>query len=264
MAANRWWAFLVAAVLAACAATTDGVAPPARAALLPATKLRVSFVSPGFVYGVRDAASGEIKGLGPDVGNDLARGLGTTAELVTFSSPPAIITAGREGRWDIALMGISAERAAAVDFTAPLIVAQSGYLVGKDVAAQSMAEVDRPGIRIGVFARSSVDAALTPTIRNATLVRVPSIAELYSLLASGKADVLAAAKTGLYAEAAKNPGARVLDGSFLDEPIAIALPKGRDPAALAYVERYVAQAKADGRVQAAIDRANLRGVIVPK
>ena len=181
---------------------------------------------------------------------------------MTFPNPPALVQAGREGRWDVGMMGISAERAAVLDFTAPMIVAQSGYMVGKGVDARTMADVDRPGIRIGVFAKSSVDAALTPTIRQATIVRAPSIAELYTMLANGSADVLAAAKTGLYAEAAKNPGARVLDGSFLDEPIAMAVPKGRTAEALAFLERYVAQAKADGRVQAAIDRAGLRGVIV--
>ena len=56
----------------------------------------------------------------------------------------------------------------------------------------------------------------------------------------------------------------MLEGRFLVEPIAMGVPKGRDPSAVAFVNRYVEQAKADGRIQAAIERAGLRGVVVPR
>jgi polar amino acid transport system substrate-binding protein len=135
-----------------------------------------------------------------------------------------MVAAGKEGQWDIVLMGVSAERAEVIDFSAPFILAESGYLVRKDLAVANLAEVDRPGIRIGVFAKSSADNELSKVIKNATLVRAPNVGELYAMLAKGSADVLAAAKSGLYVE----------------------------------------QAKADGSIQAAIDRAGLRGIVVPR
>src|SRR5262245_51618099 len=97
MTARRWLGLLLAAgLLGACAGLQDTADPKAKTALLPAQKLRVSFVVPGFVYSVKDPASGELKGIGPDLGNDLAQRLGTSLDLVTFSSPPAIVAAGKE------------------------------------------------------------------------------------------------------------------------------------------------------------------------
>jgi polar amino acid transport system substrate-binding protein len=250
--------------LAGCAAFQDQPEPSVKPALVPTGKLRLAFISPAFVYAIKDATTGEMKGLAPDLGKDLAQLVGVPLELTTYGNPPAMVAAGKEGQWDVVMMGISAERATVIDFTAPVIIAESGYLVRKDLAVSSIADVDRTGIRIGVFAKSSVDNALTPRIKNAQLVRVPSISELYALMSSGKADVLAAAKTGLYVEAPKNPGSRVLEGSILDEPIAMGTPKGRDAAAHAFVSRYVEQAKNDGRIQTAVQRAGLQGVVVPR
>jgi polar amino acid transport system substrate-binding protein len=254
----------IAIGVAACASLSGTVDPKVRESLAPTGKLRLAFISPAFVYSVKDPATGEFKGLAPDIGKDVAQRVGAPLELVTYGNPPAMVEAGKANQWDIVMMGISAERAAVIDFSSPFIIAQSGYLVRKDFPAATMADVDRPGVRIGVFAKSSVDNQLTGLIKQATLVRAPSVSALYTMLASGKADVIAAAKTGLYSEAAKNPGSRVLDGSFLDEPIAMGVPKGRDARAAAFVNRYVEEAKADGRIQAAVDRAGLRGVVVPR
>jgi polar amino acid transport system substrate-binding protein len=54
----------------------------------------------------------------------------------------------------------------------------------------------------------------------------------------------------------------VLEGRFLVEPSGFAVPKGRNPATAAYVDEFVQEAKADGLVRHAIERAGLRGVIV--
>ena len=40
------------------------------------------------------------------------------------------------------------------------------------------------------------------------------------------------------------------------------MPKGRNPAAAAYVDKFVEEAKAGGLVKEAIERAGLRGVVV--
>lgn len=109
----------------------------------------------------------------------------------------------------------------------------------KDLSISSMAEVDRPRIRIGVFAKSSADNALTALIKNVQLVQLPSIAELYALLSPGKAVVLAVARTGPYLEALRNPGSRVLDGSFREEPIAMGVRRRREAAVHAFMSQYV-------------------------
>ncbi|MBI2313414.1 MAG: helix-turn-helix domain-containing protein [Betaproteobacteria bacterium] len=73
---------------------------------------------------------------------------------------------------------------------------------------------------------------------------------------------ISATKTALFAEAGKQPGSRVLDGRILVEPIGMGVPKGRDTVAAVYVGKFVEEAKAEGLVKSAIERAGLRGVVV--
>jgi polar amino acid transport system substrate-binding protein len=56
------------------------------------------------------------------------------------------------------------------------------------------------------------------------------------------------------------PGARLLDGRWGVEHIAIAIPKGRE-AALEYLRRFVEQAQTSGLLSQAAERAGLRGIL---
>ncbi len=57
------------------------------------------------------------------------------------------------------------------------------------------------------------------------------------------------------------PGSRVLDGRPGIDPHAMAMPKGRD-LGVAYARQFIEDAKSEGLVKAAIERAGLRGVVV--
>jgi len=60
---------------------------------------------------------------------------------------------------------------------------------------------------------------------------------------------------------AQLPGSRIVDGGFQQTGIAIAVPKGR-PAALAYVTKFMEEAKASGAVRRAMDRAGMKDLPV--
>lgn len=57
------------------------------------------------------------------------------------------------------------------------------------------------------------------------------------------------------------PGSRVLDGRPGIDPHAMAMPKGRD-LGVVYARRFIEDAKSQGLVKAAIERAGLRGAVV--
>jgi polar amino acid transport system substrate-binding protein len=78
------------------------------------------------------------------------------------------------------------------------------------------------------------------------------------MLKSGKADVFAANKANLFGLSDKMPGSRVLDGRIGVDEVAIALPKGRETG-MAYVRKYIEDAKTEGLIKAAVQRAGLRG-----
>jgi polar amino acid transport system substrate-binding protein len=159
-------------------------------------------------------------------------------------------------------LGVAPERQALFDFAQPHLEVDYGYLVPPDSRIASISETDRPGVRVGLVARSSSDLVLTKGLKQASIVRGRDLSELIDLVMLGEADVIAAQKTNLYNIAPRIPGSRVLDGRPGSEEQALAIPKGRDPLALAYVRAFVRDAKSRGLVQQAIDRAGVRGVVV--
>jgi polar amino acid transport system substrate-binding protein len=250
-----------ALMLTGCAGVQTVPTQEQRQALAPTGKLRVAFV-PAAIFATKDSATGEMKGVAIDLGKELARLVGVPFDAVVYPAVPALISGAKSGEWDVAVIGISAERAAAIDFSAPYMEIEHGYLVRAGVSIATASDVDKAGIRVGVLEKAAADILLSRTLKNATLVRTSSIAELYALLGPGKTDVIATGKTGLFAVAETQPGSRVLDGRILVEPIGMGVPKGRDTAASAYVGKFVEEAKAEGLVKSAIERAGLRGVVI--
>lgn len=252
---------IVGIVIGGCAGMQSGVTPETRAAVAPTGKLRAAFLLAP-LYAVKDPSTGDLRGIAPDLGRQLAQRLGVPFEPVIYPNPPALVDGAKSGQWDVALFGISAERATVMEFSAPFMEVEQGYLVRAGVPITTASEVDRAGVRVVLLEKGGADVILSQTLKNATIIRVRTQPESAALLDAGKADVYAATKTALFGVAATRPGSRMLEGRFLVEPSGMAVPKGRNPAAAAYVGRFVEEAKAGGLVKGAIERAGLRGVVV--
>lgn len=268
MRATHWViAVMIGSLFGGCASTqrraptATAPNPETRQALAPTGQLRVAFLS-GPLYAAKDPTTGELKGVAVDLGRDLARRVGVPFQPVLYPNPGAILTGAKSGEWDVALMGINPERAAALDFSAPYMEVEQGYLARAGIPVASASDVDKSGIRVAVAEKTGADLYLSSALKNATLVRTKSVGELDAVLNSGNADVIAATKALLFDRAAKRPGARVLDGRFLVEPIGMGVPKGLNAIAATYVGRFVEEAKAAGLVRSAIETAGLRGVNV--
>lgn len=231
-------------------------------ALAPTGKLRVGLLTGDATQAIKDSTSGELKGVGFDLGKQLAQSIGVPFEPVLYSAIGALLDGGKSDAWDVAFIGFTAERAKEWDFTAPYLEVEFGYLVPADSPIAAVADVDRPGIRVAVQERSGPEAFASRALKNATIVRGPDYAAAVEMLKSGKADVIFSIKPILFGLSDRVPGSRVLDGSPGTVPQAMALPKGRD-AGLPYARGFIEDAKSKGIVTAAIKRVSLRGVIVP-
>lgn len=255
----RWLMTAVAVMLAGCAGAQT--AQEHKQALAPTGKLRVGFLSTTPIHATKDAASGEFNGPAVDLGKELARRIGVEFEPVAYTSFPPVLAGAKSGEWDVAMIGISSEREQIVDFTAPYMVVEFGYLVPSGSSISMLADVDKPAVRIAVLEKSSPDAYLSRTLQRATLVRVSTIAGMVEALKAGRADALYGTKAGMLSQAANVPGSRLLEGGSGGEETGIAVPKGRQLGA-AYARQFVEEAKSGGLVKAAIERAGLRGVVV--
>jgi polar amino acid transport system substrate-binding protein len=250
---------LFAFLLMGCAAVQSVPSPQENQALAPTGKLRVCLYLGGPTNAVKDPVSGEIKGVGFDLGEALARRMKIPYEPVIRPTPRAVVEAITSGGCDVTFIAQDPDREKIMDFTAVYMNIEHGFLVPSGSPISTMAEVDRPGIRVGVPAGGSVIPPLKRTLRNAELVG-SSIAGAVELLRSGQVDVFAANKANLFEISDKLPGSRVLEGRFSVDRFALGVPKGRD-AGLVYVRKFIEDAKSEGLVDAAIKRAGVRGTI---
>jgi polar amino acid transport system substrate-binding protein len=247
--------------LTGCAGIQTAPTPEVRQALAPTGKLRVGLLLGVPAQVMRDSASGEMKGVGFDLGKELARRMGVPFEPVVYPSIQARLDGGRSGDWDIAVMGFSPALAKEWDFTAPHLEIELGYIVPGGSSLSTLAEVDRPGTRVAVVQGGPADRILTPAIKVATLIRVPTFPGALEMLKSGRADAFASAKPSLFEMSDQLPGFRVLEGRFATDRQHMAVPKGRD-LGMGYARKFVEDAKSEGLVKAAIERAGIRGAVV--
>jgi polar amino acid transport system substrate-binding protein len=157
------------------------------------------------------------------------------------------------------LLGIDPARASEVDFSPPVLAADFSYLVPERSAVRTIADADQPGTRIALVRHHAMDSALRGQLKAATAVYADTPDAAFELLRAGGADVLAGIRPGLAMYAARMPGARVLVDRYGRNVIALAIRKG-ETGCLSYVSAFVEQAKADGTVARAIERAGLQGV----
>jgi polar amino acid transport system substrate-binding protein len=207
---------------------------------------------------IRGATLEESKGVGFDLGKELARRIGVPFDPVVYPSPGAIMGGLKSGEWDLCFFGPTPERESVLNFTAAFLVLEHGYLVPAGSPISTMDAVDRPGTRIGAPQGGSVNAFLARTIKSATVIASPSVPAGEELLKSGKVDVFAANKANLYLLSDRMPGSRVLDGRIGVDEVAIALPKGRE-SGMVFLKRYIEEARSEGLIKAAVQRAELRG-----
>jgi polar amino acid transport system substrate-binding protein len=229
------------------------------ALLAPAGSLRAGiWMLPFFAR----ESDGVLTGIVPDLANALARRLGVAARLLPFANPAQMIAAFRAGALDVKFLGITADRAAAVDFGPVVLSLQTTCLVPASSAIAAIAEIDRPGMRIAVPANSAQEAHLKKMIAHASLLPVPAETPgaAVALLASGEADAFSHVAPMLASVQRELPGARILPGSYYNVPVAIGVARGRPAEASDYARRFVEDAIASGFLQQAIARAGLVGV----
>ena len=227
--------------------------------LVRAGKLRVGLGLGSPVLAVKDAATGATRGPAVDLGRALAARIGVEFVAVEYPRPGAIMDGIRTNAWDVTFLVADSERAAVTDFSAPYMQTDFTYLVMTGSPIRSVADVDRPGVRIAGPRGDASFLLLTRTLKRAELVGTDTLDAAVELVRTGHADGRAAPRPVLLAESARLPGSRVLDDGFASISYVAMVPKGQ-AGRLAYVSEFIEEAKASGLVKRTIERGGLRGV----
>lgn len=229
--------------------------------LAPTGVLRAGINMGNFLLVTGKTPAGDPDGVAPDMAREIAARLGVPVALVPFAQPGPLADAVGTNVWDICLIGAEPARAEKIAFTAAYVEIEATYLVPAGSPLKTVAQVDRPGMRIAVTARSAYDLWLERNIKRAELVRASGLDGAFQLFVDKKLDALAGLRPRLLADVEKLPGARILDGQFTAVQQAVGTASG-NKAGAAFLRGFVEEAKASGLVARLIERHHVRGLSV--
>ncbi len=236
------------------------VSPDVLKDLAPTGKVRAAINLGNMVLAQKDPATGQPKGITPDLARELGRRLGVPVELVAFDAAGKVFEAVKTGALDVLFLAIEPVRANEIVFTAPYVIIEGVYMVPKDSNLKTVADVDREGVRIGVSKNSAYDLYLTRTLKHATLVRSD---DGVGLFIKEKLDAAGGVKQPLVKFAGTNPNVKIMDGRFMEIRQAMGTPKGRGEAGARYLRAFVEEMKASGFVADALKRSNQDAAVAP-
>jgi polar amino acid transport system substrate-binding protein len=226
--------------------------------------LRVGINLSNFLLVTGKTADGGPAGVSPDVGAEVARRLGVPVTYVTYKTPGELADAVERDEWDIGNIGAEPQRAEKIAFTAAYCDIQSTYLVPAGSPLMTIADVDKPGVRIACAARTAYGLWLERNIKQATLVWAEGLDASYDLFVAEKLDALAGLKPKLMSEVKRLPGARILDGQYSAVQQAIGTSR-RNVAAAVWLQAVGEELKATGFIQRLIGKHAVVGLsVAPK
>ena len=228
--------------------------------IAPSGKLRVA-MNANTVVLLKRTPDGKITGgVGVELGKFMAKKLGAVLELVPYPDSNTYTQSFGKGEWDIGFGTRTPLVEEKADFILDVLLTDYLFVAAPGREFADAAQVDRPGVKVGVGQKSTSDQFLSWTLKSAELVRLPGGGKSIEALRSGQVDVWAASASNVEQVADRLPGAKIVPGPFMSDRTMVVLPKGRSSAAQARVVEIVNEAKKTGVVRKALEQTGVRGV----
>jgi ABC-type amino acid transport substrate-binding protein len=228
-------------------------------------KVKVCIWPNYYAISLRNPDSGKFEGIDIDLSEELAKDLGVKLEYVetSFSTFIADLQANK---CDLGMFGVGAtmKRAQAVAFTQPYLISGVYGVAHKDGKIKNWADIDKPGVNVGVSLGSYIEPFMRTYLKNAKLVAVAPPATVQAELQSRRIDVIA---TDFPASTKMNSqfdwSATIAPPEALSvTPYAYVMNQG-DQIWLNYVNLFVQTIKLDGRLKAAAEKNKLGPIVAP-
>ncbi len=229
--------------------------------LAPHGVLRAGINMGNFLLVTGRTSTGDPEGVAPDMARAIADRLGVPVRYVPFPKPGELADAAGTDVWDICLIGAEPARAEKIEFTAAYVEIESTYLVPAGSPLHSVAEVDRPGIRIAVAARTAYGLWLDRNIKHAELVHTDGLDASFEVFKRDRLDALAGLKPRLLEDLERLPGSRIVDGQFAAVQQAIGTLRVNQEGAM-FLRSFAEEAKSSGLVARLIEKHRVTGLSV--
>jgi len=251
-------ACVVLVLCAGCAGWGSGSAAPKTPPthlqrILDSGKLRVgmSGEQPPLNMTTRD---GELVGLEVALARVLAATIGVELQLVRIPFPQ-LLDSLEAGKIDLIMSGmtITAQRNLRVVFVGPYFLSgQSLLSKSTELLAASLAELNRPDVKLAALASSTSEAWAKRAVPLATLTTTQTLDEGIRLVMDGKVNALVADQEICYFAMLRHAdaGLAVRADTFTVEPIGIALPPS-DPQFTNLIENYLGALEMQGTLERA-------------
>ena len=213
----------------------------------------------------RNPRTGQLGGIDIELSAAFAQGLGAKLQYVD-SSFAALVDNLTNDRCDIAMHAVAMlpARLQVLKFSQPYLQSDIyGITTRTSRSVRNWADIDKPGVMVGVQAGTFMEPVMAAALKQATLVVVKPPATREGELEAGRVDVFMADYP--YSR-------RMLDNADWARLVAPPTPfhllpygyavKPGDAEWLKKVDEFVARIKADGRLEAAAKRAGLADIVV--
>jgi polar amino acid transport system substrate-binding protein len=203
-------------------------------------------------WATRDPATGKPRGVTVELAKAAADKLRVPLQLVEYLSSDEIAAAGGKDAWDISFMPAEARREQFVDQGPAYVAYTSSYLVRAGSDIRSVAEIDRPGMRVGCIEGTSTSRTVAKALHHASLTSFAEAGAAAEQIGNRQLDALAMGTEAVEDLSRKLPGTRVLEEVIQSTGVVVVVPKGR-AAAREWATDFLQAAKADGTVRRALD-----------
>jgi len=226
--------------------------------LAPTGKLRAGINLSNFLLVSEKHENGSIDGVSPQIAKAIADELGVELALIHYEGPGDVADAAQTNEWDIANIAAEAERAKFISFSKAYCEIQATYLLPPKSTIKTIADVDKPGVRIAVKNRAAYDLWLGENLKHANLVKAATLDESFTIFEKQNLDVLAGLRPKLLEQQQLMEGSFIFEESFtsVQQSIGCQIDK---PLASQYLQDFVTRAKQDGLVERLINQFNVNG-----
>jgi polar amino acid transport system substrate-binding protein len=226
--------------------------------LAPSGALRASINlgNPVLAQGTPDAPAG----VTVDIAREVAARLGLPAEFACFDAARKSFEAMTTGAADICFLAIEPARAAEVAFTPPYVLIEGVYAVPADSPLTSPADVDRPGVRIGVNQGSAYDLFLSRSLEHATVVRGE---EGTAVFLEQELEAVAGIREPVTEFVASHPGLRLIGERFMEIRQAVGVAKTKRPETVRFLTDVVEELKRSGFIAESLRRSGQSAAVAP-
>jgi polar amino acid transport system substrate-binding protein len=231
-------------------------------ALAPSGTLRAVYLASNPAQAVRDPASGEIRGASADLARELGRRLNVPVAIAPSANPQSVIDTVAKGDADIGFVAYAPSRTGTVEFSQTYMLVRQSFLVPDSSPLRTVADIDKPGLRVSGGKGDSITLFLARTLKAATLVETDNTpADAIRKFAAREIDAFGANRQRLTNIMKDLSGYRILPDNIFDVPQTIIVAKG-NAKGLATVNGLIDDVRQSGFLKKALETSGIVGIDV--